>query len=286
MVIIDNGIIKVAMHDPGKGYKRTRFSHSAFIASVVCGGIEFCGVEDNDPTSGSGGQGLCAEFGIFTPINYEKTLMGEYFIKLGVGLLKKYNERYRFYEEFDAIFDEIDVKEDVNTVTFTSIGKMVNGCKLDLVKRVALDDNNIIVDYTISNTGECRIVTEEYCHNFISIGGGIIDQSYCIKTGAKTDNVEINPGFSVDGEALKPNGNVDCVHYVRLEPLSGVAYRFVVENHRVNWAFTECTSFTPDYVAVWGKQEVVSVEAFKKIDLQPGQTDRYRRIFTISRIKD
>lgn len=63
----------------------------------------FCVPEQYEPGRGSGGSGLCNEFGIRTPIGYDEAKVGDQFPKIGTGLLKRKSEEgYDFFTPYEV----------------------------------------------------------------------------------------------------------------------------------------------------------------------------------------
>lgn len=87
---LSNGILTVDIADIGE-YKGTRFDWTGFITQVTLeeGKHTFCVPESLKPDEGTGGKGLCNEFGISRAIGYDEAPIGGWFPKIGVGLLQK-----------------------------------------------------------------------------------------------------------------------------------------------------------------------------------------------------
>jgi hypothetical protein len=85
----DNNRLRVGIAEPGTVSRGSRFDRSGLITAVeLDGAYRFCRPEDPDPSRGTGGIGLCGEFGIEEPIDWDEAAPGEHFPKLGVGLLQ------------------------------------------------------------------------------------------------------------------------------------------------------------------------------------------------------
>src|SRR5688572_25534831 len=80
--------LRVDIATPGSStYAGSRFDWTGLITQVTLDGRHtFCGQEATDGT-GTGGIGLCNEFGIFEPVGYDDARVGDQFPKLGIGLL-------------------------------------------------------------------------------------------------------------------------------------------------------------------------------------------------------
>ena len=102
-VKLKNSQIELLVDLPTENYRRERFDHSGKIVSLKYDGICLSGSEtgnkEADPISG---QGFYNEFGIDIPLNFDKTPVGDWFHKIGVGLLKKSNSPYFFKNVYEV----------------------------------------------------------------------------------------------------------------------------------------------------------------------------------------
>lgn len=94
-----------------KEYSGVRFDWNGFITQVTLDGKHtFCVPEALEPGRGTGGCGLCGEFGIHDPLGYDETPIGEYFPKIGAGLLKRPDsEPYDFFRKYEAVPNNSDI---------------------------------------------------------------------------------------------------------------------------------------------------------------------------------
>lgn len=283
MIFLENTDVTVQIAEPWEVYQGSRFSQTGFITSFKYRGVELCGAEEETEKKERIGQGLCGEFGIFTPIGYEQCAAGDFFIKPGVGSLQKKEGMYHFYEEFVCKPEMIRVEKEKDQVVFYTESEMHNGFGMRTKKCITLEGTTLRVEYRLENTGSQTIRTEEYCHNFIRIGKGSVREDYSIHTGGITDLVEIPEIFCTEGEVLCPKRELEDVYYVRMKPRKRKPYRWQIWNQRAEIGIEECTSFQPEYIAFWGKRSVASVEAFKKIHLKPGESETYSRIYSVLR---
>src|SRR5512135_3483133 len=82
--------LEVEISQPGAAYSGTRFDWSGFVTQVTLDGKHtYCIPESLVPGEGSGGIGLCNEFGIDSPVGFDETKPGDLFPKIGIGLLTR-----------------------------------------------------------------------------------------------------------------------------------------------------------------------------------------------------
>ncbi|MCX7774402.1 MAG: hypothetical protein N2376_14985, partial [Clostridia bacterium] len=170
---ISSGRLEVELSRPGSFYSGSRFDWTGFITEIIFDKTHrFCADESRRPGYGSGGRGLCNEFGIHEPIGYDEARVGEYFPKLGVGLLKRYSEEpYNFYKPYEVSPFEFEVETRPDSVVFLAKPHACNGYAAQIRKEISVADNRMEVRYTLDNTGTKPIDTTEYLHNFVNPDG-------------------------------------------------------------------------------------------------------------------
>lgn len=120
---LSNGILTAEIADTGS-YRGTRFDWTGFITQVTLnrGGHTFCVPESLVPGQGTGGIGLCNEFGISRAIGYDEAAVGEWFPKPGVGLLQKVSAApYSFAADYPLIPFQVVEERSRTEVTYTVI---------------------------------------------------------------------------------------------------------------------------------------------------------------------
>jgi len=276
--------LSVTMQYPGTYYKGSRFDWTGFITDVILDGKHsFCTDESSVPGVGTGGRGLCNEFGIEEPVGYDEAKVGEKFTKIGIGLLEKDNlEKYAFDKPYKiSPFDfEVDIKPD--KAVFISEPCLCNGYAVRLIKDVSVKENFLTIKYTLENTGQKTIETTEYVHNFINIDkagiGPHMNLSFsfdlegdCIFDG---DNVLNISKREIEWDRI-PNG----VFYFKLEGLKEKSCWWMLENKITGTGIKEIDDFPVTKVALWGTECVVSPEIFINLSVEPGKTQTWTRTY-------
>lgn len=278
-----NSNVRLRLDEPGRLYKGTRFDHAGYLYSIALNGSEFCTTEHRDGPMGAGGAGLCSEFGIFHPPGFDEANPGDWFLKPGVGLLKKKSERYAFDEAYECLSDDVEVKQDKQSIQFVVQGRAANGYQLRIARTVTLTEQGVMIHYDLANTGAKEIHTEEYIHNFISIGGYQIGPGYSLKLDAIWDHAHLPECIKADGDRLICHDCPNEPFYFQARPDRNVtgAFGATIQFDNVG-CFQEVDQFTPTIVAVWGCPHALSVESFKQIDLRPGERLSYEREIKLS----
>lgn len=195
VVTLNNGPIAmtVALPDRTRGFFRgTRFDQAGVVTSLKLGAREFYGpwfertapeVLDYTYTADglvagpdSAASGPVEEFG---QIGFEDTKPGGLFLKIGVGLLRKPDDKpydkYRHYEIAD--WGRRDVRATRDSVTLTQ--KMTTGPHpyiYEKTLRLVTGKPQMVIEHVLRNTGTQAISTNVYDHNFLRLvpgNGGI-----------------------------------------------------------------------------------------------------------------
>ncbi|MBN1557606.1 MAG: hypothetical protein JW951_05615 [Lentisphaerae bacterium] len=176
-------IVDPAQPPPEYAY-RDRFSPAAFITQAVCDGTPFVYAAVNHAPQPFLG-GLPMEFDLSErtlPPGFAEAAVGEPFLKIGVGILEKTGERYRFTEDYPDV--EKAVTETAwrpDGATFTQrLNGRAQGYAYALETDAALAGNRLTLTYTLENTGSRGFTTEQYVHNFLRFADRDLGPAYCL----------------------------------------------------------------------------------------------------------
>ena len=73
-----------------------RFDHLGHVGQVRNNGRVFLSEEKEPAVFCNKGKGICSEFTASRPVGFTDAEIGEYFLKIGCGLLRKTDENYSF----------------------------------------------------------------------------------------------------------------------------------------------------------------------------------------------
>ncbi len=214
---LSNGVLSVDIADIGEDYKGTRFDWTGFITQVTLekGSHTFCVPESLREGEGTGGSGLCNEFGISRAIGYDETPIGGWFPKPGIGLLQKLDSQsYSFLSNYPLTPFAIDMEVRDDSVTYTVQPMESNGYAVLLTKTISIKEDQLIIAYELHNKGEKPFQTEEYIHNFIGIDGLNIGADFELRlsNGLKVEEPEsqyTNNLLEVSGNTLTWKSQTD-----------------------------------------------------------------------------
>jgi hypothetical protein len=176
---ITNGVItaKFYLPDAEKGYYRgTRFDWSGVIYSLQTPGHEYFGVWNDkyDPKLHDAITGPVEEFvGDNTSIGYAEAKPGESFVRIGVGAVRKVDDKP--YQRF-ATYDIVDagkwkVRKGEDFIEFTHDLGNTNGYAYRYTKTVRFPKGQpqMFIEHTLENKGKKPMQTFQYNHNFFVI---------------------------------------------------------------------------------------------------------------------
>jgi hypothetical protein len=311
-IIIQSSRLGVEIAQPGTAYTGTRFDWSAFITQVTLDGKHtFCMPESLVEGQGTGGIGLCNEFGNEWAVGYDEAQPGELFPKLGIGLLKRPDEgRYNFFRPHELVEKfPIQIEAGTDTARFTVEPVECQGYAVRLEKTVRVVENTLILDYRLENTGSKAIVTHEYCHNFLGIDQLPIGPEYKLVFPQEVQREPLpeslhqrlprllrwlpkalkqklaegylqrmNAAMVMQGSEITWNETPKGAFFARLtgfEPRSQAQWELVHTPSGLR--VQEIDDFTPTRLIVWGTGHVVSAEVYTDIRLQPGEVGHWAR---------
>lgn len=292
-LVLKNEHIELQMDLPGSGYHFSRFDFTGKITSLRYKNILLTGTETRDgKDSITTGRGFYNEFGIFEAIGFDSIEAGEWFPKIGIGLLKKEDSRYHFshpYELEPADFSVIPAHE---KLTIQCISNSQHAYSYLLTKEIVLLENGFCIRYHLKNTGAKTIRTNEYVHNFIALDTALIGKDYRLK-------------FNFDLIPEKINAQVNTENLIRIGPkeitfngtpkeqfyFSNLVSGNINEpgweliNTRKKIGIRETTNFHSSLICLWGWEHVISPEIFIEIQLEPGESKNWTRTYTIFEIE-
>jgi len=285
---ITNGLVTARLYlpDPLRGhYRGTRFDWAGDIYSLRYAGHEFSGpwFDSYDPLRHDAIMGPVEEFlSGESSLGYAEAKPGEGFVRIGVGVVRKPEEkpyeRFRTYEIVDA--GKRTTVPERDRVTFEHELSGPGGYAYVYRKTIALLAGQTVmtIAHSLKNVGTRPIETEQYNHNFF-----VLDQA---ATGPDT-SVRFN---------FDPQGTTDR-GLGQLALLRGRELVFPSELHPKQSVFTELTGFgsTPEHYDIrvenrkagtgvriqgdrpleklvfWSIRTTACPEPYVKLRVEPGQ---------------
>lgn len=297
---ISNGIIRAQVYLPDavKGYYRgTRFDWSGVIGSLHYKGHNYYGpwftkiqpeIHDfifSGPEiiagACSAAVGPVEEFSADEPLNFAAAKPGETFIKIGVGVLRKPDNRkydnYRLYQILDSGNWIIDPKTD--SVEFTQqIEDPSAGYSYRYTKIVRLVPGKpqMVIEHTLKNIGKRPIRTNVFDHNFLVLDKRPVGPDFTISVPftIRTNEPPDPKLAAVEGKRIVYKSRLQGKDVVAA-PIQGFGktaadYSITIENAKAR-AGMKITGNRPlSDEALWSIRSVVAMEPFVAISIEPG----------------
>ena len=290
--IIKNNTLEVAIDTPLENYKGSRFDWSGKISSIKFENLPLTTVENTESKNINFlGKGLYNEFGITSPVGFEETPVGGWFHKIGVGLLKKQYKEYLFHRNHLIKPADFDITYKNQKIKIICKSELINGYCYVLKKEITISENSFTIDYLLQNTGEKKIVTDEYVHNFMAINNALIGEDYTLKFP-----FPINP--SLFDETVNSENKVEIgldnitfnktpekqFFFSNLTGGKELQAEWMLTNLKTGVGIKEVGNFKTNKINLWGWGHVISPELFFKISVDPKKTIEWSRKFEVFKI--
>lgn len=278
-IYLQSDELEVAVVHPDNLTDSCRFDRTSFVAEVMLHAEHtFCGVESNHPNEGTGGHGLCNEFGIFTPIGYYDAMVGDQFPKLGVGWLTRLDDDpYFFNRRYPLVPYLISMEIAIDKIQYFVYTGSRRGYEVSMVKTLTVKGNRLRIDYELCNLGGKVIRTEEYCHNFIAINHQATGPEFSLKFPYMA-NLDPVPPLTASANEVRWSRVPNDTFYTRLTNLGDAGDHWWELLHEPSGVgMREIDDFSAAEVALWGGPRVISPEVFIKLHVNPGECKQWSR---------
>lgn len=287
--ILKNNLIEMHIDLPGENYQRSRFDWTGKITLVKYKNVDVSGTEKlNAENEIDFGKGFYNEFGIDAPVGFDETKEGEWFHKIGIGLLKKEGGPYLFSNNYEIRPAEFSVNAEADKLTIECSSQKINGYAYVLKKEIELLESGFVIKYFLKNTGEKTIKTNEYCHNFLAINKELVGRDYILKFPFEIKPEQfwatVNPEEKVEIGTNEITFNGTPEEQFFFSNLSGnenVVAKWELINLKSKIGISETGSFKPSKINLWGWKHVISPEMFFDINLDPGQSVEWSRTYNV-----
>lgn len=291
--LLKNHNIEIQIDSPLANYNSSRFDWTGKIVSVKYKNITVSGVEKlTGQDNTDSGQGFYNEFGITSAVGYNETSPGNWFQKIGVGLLKRDSGEYQFFKPYEIQPASFQVSEQPGKIIINCKSPEANGYSYDLTKEIEILESGFRIKYHLKNTGIKTISTDEYNHNFTAINNEMVGVNYRLKFPftMKPELIEgnVNPegkviigpnGFSFNGTPEKQ------FFFGNLTGGQTVDASWELVNSGTGIGIRETGSFKTNKINLWGWKQVISPELFFNIRVEPGKELEWSRTYTIFEAK-
>lgn len=294
---ISNGVIKALIYLPNaeKGYyTASRFDWSGVTARLEYKGHNFFDAWNPapyDPKLHDAIVGPVQEFR--TPLGYDEAVVGESFVKIGVGSLKKVQEpAYRFGFTYDIVNPgKWTVSQKSDQITFTHELTDNSGYSYLYTKNILLVKGKplMLLQHSLKNTGKKAIATSVYNHNFFVIdneptGPNIkVTFPFDVKLEDKGNGTVRGFGTAarIEGRSILYNRTLNRAETVFSSGLLGYRsipadYNIVIENLKTRAGVKITSDAAIERMVYWACATTACPEPYVKINVKPGQEFRWK----------
>ena len=175
---ISNGLITAHIYlpDAHSGYYRsTRFDWSGVIYSLTYKDHEYFG-EWQDSDDALLHDRITGPVDSFEPVGYKEARVGETFVRFGIGVLKKPEEKeFRWTHTYKIVDHGVwTVEQGDNWIEFEqTVANNHTSYPFVYTKRITATPGlaELVIDHRLVNTGDRTFISEVYNHNFFVIDG-------------------------------------------------------------------------------------------------------------------
>jgi hypothetical protein len=285
MIKLSSGQLLAEIAEPGEFYRGSRYDWSGHVRQITLKRKHtFFSTLPDPPDASMGGNGLLDVFETADDMGYEETELNNRFPMLGVGLLKKESRQpFLFRSPYDVLPFERTINENENCVTFTTLPSHCNGYAVQETKKLSLEADSLIINYTLKNVGSKELNFSSFNHNFFQFDNHPINTDY-----------SLNLPYQVSLRILR--GSI-CAQYQSIsvqafdEPTASGA--FLLNGFEGTSAHWWCLRHIPsglqvlceeDFAVsrfyVWVMERSFSPETFFSAVLSPGTECSFRRKYT------
>ena len=290
--ILKNNHLELHIDAPTENYSCTRFDWTGKISQLKFQNIPLTTIENTDLiNTACFGKGFYNEFGIDTPLGFHETAIGGWFHKIGIGLLKKENEQYLFHKKYAVKPAKFSVSTEANGVIIHCTSEAFNGYSYKLTKEIKLYSSSFTIKYTLHNTGEKEIVTDEYVHNFMATDNALKGKEYALEFPFKLEPPLFDETVNTEQKVTIGSNRITFKETPKEQfffsnlsggKLENAAWTLLNSNTKIG--IQETGNFQTNKMNVWGWGHVISPELFFKINIKAGKALEWTRTFEVFKI--
>ncbi|MBT8288391.1 MAG: hypothetical protein KJO00_10245 [Bacteroidia bacterium] len=287
--IFKNEILEIHIDSPDEGYNFSRFDWTGKIGTVKFKNAFLTVTEKIDGRAEHlYGKGFCNEFGIDNALGFDDAKNGDWFHKIGIGLLRKNGDVYDFNNTYEIKPARFKTTVESEKLIIECFSDDYNGYSYVLKKEISINKNKFSIKYLLKNTGEKDIVTDEYNHNFMAMDKELMGPDYKMRF-----SFQLKPGQF--GEAVNPEQKIvmgpdmltfngtpeEQFFYSNISGDELVDPEWELINLRNKLRIRESVSFQTNKINLWGWKHVICPELFIRLSINPGQSAEWSRYYTI-----
>ena len=291
-MILKNKNLEIQVDLPDENYCMSRFDWTGKIVDVKFQNVQLASVERTDSINKNHfGKGFYNEFGFDKALGFEDAQVGEWFHKIGIGLLKKDDSKYVFNKPYEIRPAQFNTFSEGNKLIITCKSEAINGYAYLLRKEIELQESGFLIKYALENRGEKDILTDEYVHNFTAVDNELIGANYVLNLPFRLkpelfyETVNPEQKVEIGSNTIRFNATPEKdFFFSNLTGGETVNAEWELENHKSKIGIKETGSFQTNKINLWGWKHVISPELFLSIHVKPGRTIKWSRNFAFYKL--
>jgi len=277
-------------------YRSTRFDRGSMMRSLACNGMEFF-TEWRHPDTYpeiNNGAGPSEEFdfgleGATTPPGYDEAKIGEEFLKIGVGWLRKKTDTpYMPFFPLEVVDEGVWHYERLSVssvrIIHTTDPSRKYAYRLTRTITIKADPARLIIERELFNTGSATIKTSHYCHNFIRLSSEAGTVCRLTLPFTISFDVSIPAGWKISGSDLtfeNPQKNLFGVKPGGVKP-GETSNSFTITDMK-SGAWLRCGGDKPlSSFAIFADAAIFCPEPFVAFSVTPGNAVKWTNTYEIS----
>lgn len=279
---ISNGEIDATIYlpDPNTGYYRgVRFDWSGVVPRLRFKGHDYFGKWFKTYDSKSH-DAIMGPVEAFDPLGYQDAQVLGLFTKVGVGVLEKRESTDYHFSKAYKIRDggEWEIAKDKDEVSFTHTLN-TGDYPYIYIKTIRLENNKMIIEHELTNTGKNGIDTKVYNHNFFVIDNDPIGPGYSIELAFDItgDTSGLRQFAVADGNKIryvKPLGEKDYQYVGDMVGFGSTfdEYLFRIENRNTGAGVKFSCDRPLSKLVFWSMNKTLCPEPYIDIKVEPGKS--------------
>jgi hypothetical protein len=285
---ISNGAVTAKLMLPGGSYQGTRFDWSGIVASLTWNGHEYFGqwYAKHDPKIHDAITGPVEEF--LTPPGYAEAAPGGVFVRIGVGALRKPDEKaFRRFDTYEIVDPGKRTMRRGNDWIEFRHQLSAAGYSYDYRKTIRLEKSGFTIEHVLKNTGGKSIDTMVYNHNFFVIDHEAVGPDMAIRFAwTPQPTPPLRNGNEISGQDIRYSRELRAGESDESDLNGFGAYDFKIENLKALAGVHVTSNQSLAKVHFWAIQTVACPEPFLHLEVAPKRTIQWQiryALYTFSR---
>jgi hypothetical protein len=289
---ISNGLMDAVVYlpDAEKGsYRSSRFDWSGIVACASYKGHTYFGLWSNatDPMGNDTVTGPAEEFRRSTSeIGYDDAKPGDSFLKVGVGVLKRLDDKPY---SFGTVYPVVDhgawkVKVSKSSITFSQTLHTAFGYSYEYRKTLRLDSTKptLVLEHTLKNKGSKAIETNVYDHDFFVLDAKPTGPGMSVTFGfePKLDHTAPETLATVSGNELvfkdTPHRGYSVQGYFTGFTGKPGEYSFHVQDRESGVGVLQTSDSPLSNMYFWSTPTTICPEGYIAVNVAPGKVQDWK----------